>query len=118
MRARGANLTDIVVLVVAADDGVMPQTKKPSTTPRPPRSPSSSPSTRSTRPGADPDRVKPANSSDLGLIPEEWGGETPSTFIDVSAKKGEGLTKLLELILLQAEVLELKANPNKPGPGT
>jgi translation initiation factor IF-2 len=110
MRARGASVTDIVILVVAADDGVMPQTAKPSTTRAPPKVPIIVAINKIDKPGANPDRVK-RELANLGLQPEEWGGDT--MFVHVSAKTGEGIDQLLEAVLLQSEVLELKANPKR-----
>jgi translation initiation factor IF-2 len=115
MRARGAKVTDVVVLVVAADDGVMPQTGRPSITPRPRTCRSSWPSTRSTSPGANPDNVK-RELAELNLIPEDWGGQT--VMVPVSAKKRENLDQLLEMILLSTDILELKANPKRSASGT
>ncbi len=106
MRARGANVTDIVILVVAADDGVMPQTIEAVNHARAAEVPIVVAVNKIDKHGADPDRVK----NDLGkqnVIPEEWGGDV--MFVNVSAKTGEGIDKLLESILLQAEVLDLKA---------
>jgi len=114
MRARGAQVTDIVVLVVAADDGVMEQTREAINHARAANVPIVVAVNKMDKPGADPDRVK-RELADLGLLAEDWGGDT--IFAYVSAKKRTGLDELLELILLQAEVLELKANPEKPGRG-
>ena len=114
MRARGAQVTDIVVLVVAADDGVMEQTREAINHARAANVPIVVAVNKMDKPGADPDRVK-RELADLGLLAEDWGGDT--IFAYVSAKKRTGLDELLELILLQAEVLELKANPDKPGRG-
>jgi len=114
MRARGAKVTDIVVLVVAADDGVMEQTKEAVSHSKAAGVPIVVAVNKMDKEGADPDRVK-RELSDLGLTPEDWGGDT--IFAHVSAKKRQGLDELLELILLQAEVLDLKANPDKPGRG-
>ncbi len=114
MRARGAQVTDIVVLVVAADDGVMDQTREAVNHARAAKVPILVAVNKIDKDGADPDRVK-RELSDLGLLPEAWGGET--IFAEVSAKKRIGIDELLEMILLQAEVLELKANPDKPARG-
>ena len=114
MRARGANVTDIAVLVVAADDGVMPQTVESINHAKAAETTIVVAINKIDKPGAKPDQVK-QQLNEHGLIPEEWGGET--MMIPVSARTGEGLDKLLEAILLQAEVMELKANPNKPGKG-
>src|SRR4051812_35689887 len=114
MRARGANVTDIAVLVVAADDGVMPQTIESINHAKAAEVTIVVAINKIDKPGAQPDRIK-QQLNEHGLIPEEWGGDT--MMIPVSARNGEGLEKLLEAILLQAEVLELKANPNKPASG-
>lgn len=111
MRARGAKVTDIVVLVVAADDGVMPQTVEAVNHAKAAEVPIIVAINKMDRPNANPDRVKQAL-SDYELIPEDWGGST--IYVEVSAKKKQGLENLLEMILLQAEILELKANPKKP----
>ena len=110
MRARGAQVTDIVVLVVAADDGMMQQTKEAIDHARAAGVPIIVAVNKIDKPNANPDRVK-RQLAEYGLTPEDWGGET--IFAEVSAKTGQGVETLLELILLQAEVLELKANPNK-----
>ena len=110
MRARGAQVTDIVILVVAADDGMMQQTKEAIDHARAAGVPIIAAINKIDKPNANPDRVK-RQLADYGLVPEDWGGET--IFAEVSAKTGQGTDSLLELILLQAEVLELKANPNK-----
>jgi translation initiation factor IF-2 len=114
MRARGAQITDIVILVVAADDGMMQQTKEAIDHARAAGVPLIVAINKIDKPNANPERVK-RQLADYGLVPEAWGGET--IFADVSAKSGEGVDSLLELILLQAEVLELKANPHKPAVG-
>jgi translation initiation factor IF-2 len=106
MRARGANVTDIVILVVAADDGVMPQTIEAVNHARAAEVPIVVAVNKIDKHGADPDRVR----NDLGklnVIPEEWGGDV--MFVNVSARTGEGIDKLLDSVLLQAEVLDLKA---------
>src|SRR6267143_1355687 len=110
MRARGANVTDIAVLVVAADDGVMPQTVESINHAKAAEVTVVVAINKIDKPEAQPERIK-QQLSEHGLISEEWGGET--MMIPVSARTGEGLEKLLEAILLQAEVMELKANPNK-----
>ncbi|HTO98993.1 MAG TPA: translation initiation factor IF-2 [Myxococcales bacterium] len=115
MRARGANVTDIVVLVVAADDGVMPQTVESINHAKAAEVTIVVAINKIDLPGAQPERIK-QQLSEHQLISEEWGGDT--MMIPVSARTGEGLEKLLEAILLQAEVMELKANPNRPGAGT
>jgi translation initiation factor IF-2 len=115
MRARGAKVTDIVVLVVAADDGVMPQTIEAINHAKAANVPIIVAINKIDKPEANADRVKTAL-AEFELIPEAWGGKT--IFAEVSAKKRIGLESLLEMILLQAEVLELKANPNKTVVGT
>jgi translation initiation factor IF-2 len=107
MRARGADITDIVVLVVAANDGVMPQTREAIDHARAAGVPIIVAINKIDLPEANPDRVK-TQLSELGLQPEEWGGTT--IFVEISALKKQGITELLEAILLQAEVLELTAN--------
>jgi len=114
MRARGAKITDIVVLVVAADDGVMPQTVEAINHAAAANVPIIVAINKIDKPGANPDRVKHAL-AEHNLIPEAWGGQT--IFAEVSAKQKVGLESLLEMILLQAEVLELKANPSRPAKG-
>ena len=106
MRARGAQATDIVVLVVAADDGVMPQTIEAAHHAQAANVPIIVAVNKIDKPGANPDRVK-QGLSEQGIIPEDWGGQT--IFVEVSAKQKLGLEGLLDMILLQAEVLELKA---------
>jgi translation initiation factor IF-2 len=114
MRARGAQVTDIVILVVAADDGVMPQTLEAINHAKAANVPIIVAINKIDKPEANPDRVR--NSlAEQGLIPEAWGGQT--IYVEVSAKKKLGLDLLLEMILLQAEVLELKVNANKPARG-
>jgi len=110
MRARGAKVTDIVVLVVAADDGVMPQTIEAIDHARAAHVPIIVALNKMDKPDANPDRVK-NQLAERGLVPETWGGET--IYVEVSAKKKTGLETLLEMILLQAEVLELRATPNR-----
>ncbi|QLA16872.1 translation initiation factor IF-2 [Desulfolutivibrio sulfoxidireducens] len=114
MRARGAQVTDIVVLVVAADDGVMDQTREAVNHAKAAHVPIVVAVNKIDKPDANPDRVM-RELGDLGLVPEAWGGET--IFANVSAKQKIGLDALLEMILLQAEVLELKANPAKRARG-
>ncbi|MBO5514101.1 MAG: translation initiation factor IF-2, partial [Mogibacterium sp.] len=115
MRARGAQVTDIAVLVVAADDGVMPQTVESISHAKAAGVPIIVAINKMDKPGANPDRVK-QELMEHGVLVEDWGGEVIS--VPVSAKKGEGITDLLEMILLQADVLELKANPNRLAMGT
>jgi translation initiation factor IF-2 len=115
MRARGAQVTDIVVLVVAADDGVMPQTKEAVDHARAAKVPIVVAINKMDKPNGNPEKVK-KDLSEYDLIPEKWGGTT--LFAEVSAKQKIGIKELLELILLQAEVLELKVNPDKPARGT
>jgi translation initiation factor IF-2 len=115
MRARGANITDIVVLVVAADDGVMPQTKEAVAHSLKAEVPIVVAINKMDLAGANPDRVK-KELADLSLLSEDWGGEV--IMVPVSAKTRMGLDLLLENLGLQAEVLELKANPNRPAQGT
>ncbi len=115
MRARGAQVTDVVVLVVAADDGVMPQTKEAVDHARAAKVPIVVTINKIDKPNANSEKVK-KDLSDYGLVPEQWGGNT--LFAEVSAKQKMGIKELLELILLQAEILELKANPDKPARGT
>jgi len=114
MRSRGAHITDIVILVVAADDGVMPQTLEAIDHARAAGVPIIVAMNKIDRPQVNIDRVK-KQLSDLGLIPEDWQGKTIT--VGVSAKTGEGIDELLEMILLEAEMLELKANYQKPASG-
>ena len=115
MRARGAQVTDIAVLVVAADDGVMPQTIESISHARAAGVPIIVAINKIDKPGANPDRVK-QELSEHNILVEDWGGDVIS--VPVSAKKREGITDLLEMILLQADVLELKANPDRLAMGT
>ncbi len=115
MRARGAQVTDVVVLVVAADDGVMPQTREAVAHAKAAGVPIVVAVNKIDLSEANPDRVK-QQLSELELIPEEWGGQT--IFVEVSAKENFGLDDLVEMILLQAEVLELKADPYQMAKGT
>ena len=115
MRARGAKVTDIVILVVAADDGVMPQTIEAIHHAKAAGVPLIVAMNKIDKPTANPDRVKNAL-SEHGLISEAWGGDT--IMVEVSAKQKTGLDTLLEMILLQAEVLELKADPRRQAKGT
>lgn len=115
MRARGAKVTDLIVLVVAAEDGVMPQTREAINHARAAGIPIVVAINKIDKPDADPERVK-RELAELDLAPEEWGGET--IFGEISAKTGQGVDDLLGLILLQSEMLELRGNPNKPARGT
>ena len=114
MRARGAQVTDIVVLVVAADDGIKPQTKEAIHHAEAAGVPILVAINKIDKPDAKPDEVKKAL-ADLGLLPEDWGGQT--IYVEVSALKGTGIDNLLENLLLQAEIMELKANPLLRGKG-
>lgn len=115
MRARGAKVTDIVVLVVAADDGVKPQTEEAIHHAKAAEVPIIVAINKMDKPEANPDRVK-QELSNFELVPEDWGGTT--IFAPVSAKEGSGVKELLEMILLQAEMMELKAAPGEPARGT
>jgi len=115
MRARGAQVTDIAILVVAAEDGVMPQTIEAINHAKEAEVPIIVAINKMDKPGANPDRVK-QELTEQGLIAEEWGGDT--ICVNVSAVKREGLKDLLEMILLVAEMKELKANPERPARGT
>ena len=115
MRARGAQVTDIAILVVAADDGVMPQTVEAINHAKDAKVPIIVAINKIDKPGANPEKVK-QELTEHGLVSEEWGGET--ICVNVSAVKREGLTDLLEMIQLVAEVGELKANSNRPAKGT
>ena len=115
MRARGAKVTDIVVLVVAADDGVMPQTKEAIDHARAANVPIVVAINKIDKPNAVPERVK-RELTDLGLMPEEWGGQTVT--VEVSAKKKQNIEALLEMILLVADIGDLKANPKRNASGT
>jgi len=114
MRARGAQVTDVVVLVVAADDGVMGQTIEAINHSRVAGVPIIVAVNKMDKPGADPQRIKQAL-TEYGLVSEEWGGET--IFCEVSAKQRAGIEALLEMILLQADILELQADPDRPARG-
>jgi len=115
MRARGARVTDIVILVVAADDGVMPQTREAVNHSKAAGVPIIVAINKIDKPEASPGKVK-QELMEFGLVAEEWGGDT--IFVEVSAKKKINLESLLEMVLLQADVLELKANPDKAARGT
>ncbi|MGN0060346.1 MAG: translation initiation factor IF-2 [Coriobacteriales bacterium] len=114
MRARGAQVTDIIVLVVAADDGVMPQTIEAIDHAKAADVPIVVAINKIDKPGANPERVK-SELAERGVIPEEWGGN--NMFVEVSAKQNLNIDELLETIILQAEVLELKANPDTTASG-
>jgi translation initiation factor IF-2 len=114
MRARGAKVTDIVILVVAADDGVMPQTVEAINHAKAAKVPIIVAINKIDLPNADVKKVQ-QGLTQYGLVPEEWGGDT--IFVEISAKKGINIKGLLELVLLQAEMLELKANPSRLGRG-
>ncbi len=114
MRARGANITDVVVLVVAADDGVMPQTEEALNHAKAANVPIVVALNKIDKPGANPLRVKQQLAS-LDLAPEDWGGKTQ--FVETSATTKKGIDTLLERLLLEAEILELKANPKNPARG-
>jgi translation initiation factor IF-2 len=114
MRARGAKVTDIVVLVVAADDGVMEQTIEAINHSKVAGVPIIVAVNKIDKPGAEPDKIR-QGLSEHGLLSEQWGGDT--IFCEVSAKKKQGIEELLEMILLQADVMELKADPNLPAHG-
>jgi translation initiation factor IF-2 len=114
MRARGAQATDIVILVVAADDGVMPQTVEAINHAKAANVPIIVAINKVDKPDANPDRVK-QELVNHGLVPEEWGGQTIT--VATSAKKGTGIDSLLEMTALQAEIMELRANPNRPARG-
>ncbi|HEY7519476.1 MAG TPA: translation initiation factor IF-2 [Methylomirabilota bacterium] len=114
MRARGAQATDIVILVVAADDGVMPQTQEAINHARAANVPIIVAVNKIDKPEADADRVK-RELANLNLVPEDWGGQT--IFVPTSAKRGTGIDQLLEMTALQSEILELKANPNRAAKG-
>ena len=115
MRARGASVTDVSIIVVAADDGVMPQTKEAIDHSKAAGVPIIIAVNKMDKPGVNPDKIK--NSlAELGLMPEEWGGDT--IFVNCSAKTGDGVKDILETILVVSEVRDLKANPNKLATGT
>ncbi|MCI0369852.1 MAG: translation initiation factor IF-2 [candidate division NC10 bacterium] len=115
MRARGAHVTDIVVLVVAADDGVMPQTVEAINHAKDAGVPILVAVNKIDKPNADPARVR-QQLADKGLVPEEWGGDT--IYVEISAKKRQGIENLLDHLLVLAEVQELRANPTRPAKGT
>lgn len=115
MRARGAQVTDVVILVVAADDGIMPQTKEAISHCKAADVPMVVAINKIDRPNANIDRVK-QELTEFGLVAEDWGGDT--ICVPVSAKKGENIDQLLEMVLLTAEMQELRANPNRKAKGT
>ena len=115
MRARGANITDITVLVVAADDGVMPQTIEAINHAKAAKTPIIVAVNKIDKPGANPDHVT-QQLTEYGLIPEDWGGDT--IYVQISAKFGKNIDELLDMILLQAEMMELKANPDQRAAGS
>jgi translation initiation factor IF-2 len=114
MRARGANVTDLVVLVVAANDGVMPQTLEALSHAQAAKVPILVAVNKIDHPNANPMKVR-QQLAEKSLTPDDWGGDT--IFVDVSAVTKQGVDKLLEMILLQADLLELKANPNRRAKG-
>ena len=114
MRSRGAKITDLVILVVAADDGVMPQTVEAINHAKVAEVPIIVAINKIDKPDAAPERVQ-RELADVGLVPEDWGGDT--IFVQVSAKENRGIDDLLEMVLLQAEILELKANPDRLAQG-
>lgn len=114
MRARGAQVTDIAVLVVAADDGVMPQTVEALNHAKAAKVPIIVAVNKIDKPQAQPERIR-QQLTEYELVPEDWGGDT--VFVDVSALTGEGINELLEMILLVSEMRELRANPNRPAKG-
>ena len=115
MRARGAMCTDIAILVVAADDGIMPQTVEAINHAKAAKIPIVVAINKMDKPGANPDKIK-QQLTEYDLVPEEWGGDT--IICPISAKKRMGIDELLEMVILTAEVQELKANPNRPGKGS
>ena len=115
MRARGAMVTDVAILVVAADDGIMPQTVESINHAKAAEIPIIVAINKMDKPTANPDRIK-QQLTEYGLVSEEWGGET--IICPISAKTGEGIDNLLEMVTLTAEMRELKANPNRPAKGT
>ena len=115
MRARGAMITDIVIIVVAADDGVMPQTREAVDHALAANVPIIVAINKIDKPGADPQRIM-TEVSELGLMPEEWGGDVP--YVNISAKQGIGIDELLETVTVVAELAELKANPKRMAYGS
>src|SRR4029453_11978250 len=114
MRARGALVTDIVILVVAADDGVMPQTREAIDHAKAAKVPIVVAIKKIDKPGANADNVK-RELAELNLVPEDWGGDT--VMVPVSAKKKQNLDHLLQMILLSTDILELRANPKRSASG-
>ncbi|MDR1043591.1 MAG: translation initiation factor IF-2 [Candidatus Adiutrix sp.] len=114
MRSRGAQVTDIVILIVAADDGLMPQTREAADHARAAGVPIVVAVNKVDKPSANPEQVR-REMMGIGLVPEEWGGDT--VFVDISAKTGQGVAELLDMILLQADILELQARPDGPAKG-
>jgi len=115
MRARGAKVTDIAILIIAADDGIMPQTVESINHAKAASTPIIVAINKMDVPGANPEKIK-QQLTEYGLVPEEWGGETITC--PISAKTGEGIDHLLEMIILTAEIAELRANPNRVARGT
>jgi translation initiation factor IF-2 len=115
MRARGAKVTDVAVIIIAADDNIMPQTKEAISHAQAAALPIVFAINKIDKPGADPERIK-NELAQMNLLVEEWGGKYQSQ--DISAKTGAGIEQLLEKILLEADILELKANPNRRASGT
>src|SRR5699024_11415396 len=115
MRARGASVTDIVIVVVAADDGVMPQTREAVDHAKAAGVPLIVAINKIDKPETNFDRIY-SEFSDLGVMPEEWGGDT--AFVKISARTGEGIDNLLDVVLLATELEELKANPDRLAFGT
>lgn len=115
MRARGAQVTDLAIIVIAADDAIMPQTKEAIAHAQAANVPIVFAINKIDKPGANPEKVK-EGLAQMNLLVEDWGGKIQSH--DISAKTGEGVKELLEKVLLEAEILELQANPNKPAIGT
>ena len=115
MRARGAQVTDIAIIVVAADDDIMPQTKEAISHAQAAGVPIVFAINKIDKPDANPEKIK-EGLAQMNLLVEDWGGKIQSH--DISAKIGTGVKELFEKVLLEAELLELKANPNKPASGT
>lgn len=115
MRARGAQVTDVTIIVVAADDGVMPQTREAIDHAKSAKVPIIIAINKIDKPEANVEQIK-TKLGEIGIIPEEWGGDVP--FVQISALKGKGIDELLEVVLLVSQMEELKANPNRDGMGT